>query len=142
MLNRRDLFAGGTAVAALAALPFARARATLTAVPPLGAASLVIIDRALPQAAGYAAAAMLAGDVRLFERDAAALWMNEIEPRLRAGPVAIGGLTGEGTLFCLELMARDYGAEVVQRSAAGPGAVWWEMTTRSGRRAPLAPRGG
>ena len=139
MLNRRHFCAASAALAGLTAVPLARAGAGEPTDSQATAAGLVIVDRSLPQAAGYAAAAMLQGDVRLFERDAAGLWMREIEPRLRAGPVAIGGLTGRGTLFCLELMARDYGAEVVQRSVAGADAVWWRIETLPGRRAPLAP---
>ena len=73
-------------------------------------------------------------------RDVAALWMNEIEPRLRLGPVAIAGLTGAATLFCLDLLARDYGAHVVQRNAAEPDAVSWMIATHTERKAPLAPQ--
>ena len=65
--------------------------------------------------------------------------MNEIEPRLRAGPVAIAGLTGAATLFCLDLLARDYGAHVVQRTAAAPDTVTWLIITHPDRRAALRP---
>jgi hypothetical protein len=139
MINRRDFVAGLPALAAFAAAPLARADGAPPAFWPFAATSLVIIDRSLRQAAGFAAEAMVAGYVQLFERDAAALWMNEIEPRLRAGPVAIGGLTSAGTLFCLELMARDYGAEVEQRQAVDSDAVRWLLRTQPERRAALAP---
>jgi hypothetical protein len=142
MFNRRSFVAGSAALTALATVPFARSRAAgprAERVP--SAAQLVIVDRALPEAAPFAAEAIAAGhDTRLFDRDVGALWMNEIEPRLRLGPVAIAGLTGAATLFCLDFLARDYGAHVVQRNAAEPDAVSWMIATHPERRAPLAPQ--
>ena len=106
-----------------------------------GAVQLVIVDRALPEASAFAAEAIAAGhDTRLFDRDVAALWMNEIEPRLRLGPVAIAGFTSAATLFCIDLLARDYGAHVVRRSPAAD-AVDWVIVTHADRRAALRPRG-
>ncbi len=141
MVNRRDFVAGSATLAALTAVPFARSRAAGTrAERLLSAAQLVIVDRALPEASAFAAEAIAAGrDTRLFNRDVAALWMNEIEPRLRSGPVAIAGLTGAATLFCLDLLARDYGAHVVQRSPTSD-AVGWLIATHPDRKATLAPR--
>jgi hypothetical protein len=142
MVNRRNFVAGSAALTALATVPFARSRAAgprTERVP--SAAQLVIVDRAVPDSSAFAADAIAAGhDTRLFDRDVGALWMNEIEPRLRSGPVAIAGFTGAATLFCLDLLARDYGAHVVQRSAAEPDAVSWMIATNAERRAPLAPQ--
>jgi hypothetical protein len=142
MVNRRNFVAGGAALAALTAVPFVRSRAAgqrAARVP--SAVQLVIVDRALPEASAFAAEAIAAGhDTRLFDRDVGALWMNEIEPRLRTGPVAIAGLTGVATLFCLDFLARDYGAHVVQRSPAASDAVGWLIATHTERRAALAPR--
>ena len=141
MVNRRNFVAGSAALAALTAVPFARSRAAgrrAERVP--GAAQLVVVDRALPDASAFAAEAIAAGhDTRLFDRDVGALWMNEIEPRLRSGPVAIAGLTGAATLFCLDLLARDYGAHVVQRNPAASDAVGWLIATHAERKAALAP---
>jgi len=141
MVNRRNFVAGSAALAALTAVPFASSRATgarTESVP--NAAQLVIVDRALPEASAFAAVAIAAGhDTRLFDRDVGALWMAEIEPRLRSGPVAIAGLTGAATLFCLDFLARDYGAHVVQRSPTSD-AVGWLIATHPDRKAPLAPR--
>ena len=141
-INRRDFVAGSAALAALTGVPLARSRAAgqrTGGVP--SAAQLVIVDRALPEAAAFAAEAVAAGhDTRLFERDVGALWMNEIEPRLRRGPVAIAGLTGAATLFCLDFLARDYGAHVAQRSPTAADGVGWLIATHAERKAPLAPR--
>jgi hypothetical protein len=142
MVNRRNFVAGSAALAALSTVPFARPRPAGTrAERAPSAAQLVIVDRALPAASTFVADAVAAGhDTRLFDRDVAALWMDEIEPRLRSGPVAIAGLTGAATLFCLDFLARDYGAHVVQRNAAEPDAVSWMIATNAERRAPLAPQ--
>jgi len=142
MVNRRNFVAGSAALAALSTVPFARSRAAglRTERVPSGA-QLVIVDRALPEASAFAAEAIAAGyDTRLFDRDVGALWMNEIEPRLRLGPVAIAGLTGAATLFCLDLLARDYGAHVAQRSPVASDAVGWLIATHAERKAPLAPQ--
>ncbi len=139
MFNRRHFVAGSAALAALAAVPFARSHARTQRVP--SAAQLVIVDRALPDASAFAAESIAAGyDTRLFDRDVGALWMNEIEPRLRASPVAIAGLTNAATLFCLDFLARDYGAHVVQRNQAASDTVGWVIATHAERKAPLAPR--
>jgi hypothetical protein len=143
MVNRRSFVAGSAALAALTAVPLVRAGAErpLRAAMPARAASLVIVDRALPHAAAFAADVGAADHVaRFFDGDVGMLWMSEIEPRLRAGPVAIAGLTGAATLFCIDLLARDYGAHVVQRNAAAPDAVSWMIATHAERRAALAPQ--
>jgi len=141
MVDRRSFVAGSAALAALTAVPLVRSRAASSRtewVP--GGAQLVIVDRALPDAAVFVTDAIAAGhDTRLFDRDVGTLWMNEIEPRLRAGPVAIAGLTGAATLFCLDFLARDYGAHVVQRTAAAGDSVGWLIATHADRRAALRP---
>jgi hypothetical protein len=61
--------------------------------------------------------------------------MHELEPRLRSGSVEIFGHTGPATLFCLDLLARDYGASAVRPLDAST----WLIATSPTRRAPLAP---
>jgi hypothetical protein len=139
VVNRREFVTNGAALAALTAFPLAYGAAPREVSSPAGAPSLVIVDRAVTQAAAFEAEARAAGyATRPFDRDAGAVWMNEIEPRLRVGPVALAGLTTQATLFCLELLARDYGAWVVRREAAADG-VRWLLATQPHRRAPLAP---
>ena len=128
----------GASLATLAALPLPVVLAAPSR-PELEAASLVVVDHGLDSAASFAAAAAADGHTVLgFGRDVAALWMSAIEPRLRAGPVAIAGHTSAATLFCLDLLARDYGARTVQSVATG-GSVTWLISSQRGRRAPLAP---
>lgn len=140
MTNRRAFILRGASLAMLAALPLRIASASaVTRHPEFDGASLVLLDRSLPTAAAFAAAAAAAGHAVLgFGRDVAALWMSAIEPRLRAGPVAIAGHTSAATLFCLDLLARDYGARTVQ-SVDVDGSVTWLISSQPGRRAPLAP---
>ena len=64
--------------------------------------------------------------------------MRELEPRLRAGPLTIVGHTSAATLFCLDFLARDYGARTVRRAEHGA-AVSFVISRRPGRRAALAP---
>jgi hypothetical protein len=122
MASRRDFVAGGIALAASAAMPF-------EAAPALSAGSsrslakthdlelVVVVDRALAAAAPFASEAAARGHhVLSFEDDAGALWMNELEPRLRAGPLAIAGLTGAAAAFCFETLTRSYRGRALARA--------------------------
>jgi hypothetical protein len=101
--------------------------------------SLFVADASLDGSAALAAEAAGAGHaVFSFRSDVARLWMTEIEPRLRAGPITVAGHTSAATLFCLELLAQDYGAEVVRRVPKMRG-VSWLIATSPMRRAALAP---
>lgn len=140
MTNRRAFIRNGAALATLVALPLPVPLAA-PHVPQVDDASLVLVDRSLATSAALAAAAAAAGHTVLgFSRDVAGSWMSEIEPRLRAGPVTIAGHTSAATLFCLDLLARDYGARTVRR-VDGDAAVTWVISSSPGRRAPLAPAG-
>jgi hypothetical protein len=143
MVSRRAVVEVGLGLAAgLAAWPARAARApgdgaphsTETVTPaPLRVA---VVDRGVAGSAAFATAARAQG-LPLFEftSDAAQVWMRELEPRLRVRPLEILGVTSPATSFCLELLARDYGA-----GAAQPlGASTWLLATNSARRAPLAP---
>jgi hypothetical protein len=107
---------------------------TARAVP-----ALAVVDRDCGGSAAFAAAARARG-VRVleFSADVGALWMRELEPRLRAGAVVIEGYTRAATHFCLEYLARDYGARAVHR-AGSDAAVTWVLSSSPARRAALAP---
>src|SRR5690349_17918462 len=107
MANRRDVLRGGVALATLTANPFdailARADAGLDRTRMAAREVQVVVDRSFREAERFAhEAAALGLDVATFDRDVAPVWMNALEPRLRAGPLAIAGLTAPGTAFCLE----------------------------------------
>jgi hypothetical protein len=143
MVSRRAVIEGGLALAAgLKAWPARAARAHDGDAPrstePVTPAPhrVALVDRGVAGSAAFAAAARARG-LRLFEftSDVAHVWMRELEPRLRVRPLEILGHTSPATSFCLELLARDYGA-----GAAQPlGASTWLIATDPTRRAPLAP---
>ena len=100
---------------------------------------VALVDRSLGGSAAFAVAARARGlGILEFTGDVAAVWMRELEPRLRAGPVAIAGYTSAATWFCLDLLARDFGARTVQRSDETE-AVSFVISQSPGRRAALAP---
>lgn len=140
MVDRRAFLTGSVAIAAtLAAWPARGAASVRRTSAAVANPSLVLVDRSLDTGAAFAAAAAADGHTVLtFGRDVAGLWMSAIEPRLRAGPVTIAGHTSAATLFCLDLLARDYGAHTVRR-VDGDAAVTWVISSSPGRRAPLAP---
>ena len=101
--------------------------------------AVVLVDRSLSGSAAFAAAARARGLPTLeFTVDVASIWMRELEPRLRAGPIAITGYTRDATWFCLDLLSRDFGARTVQRTAEVE-AVSFVISQTPGRRAALAP---
>ena len=101
--------------------------------------TVALVDRSLAGSATFAAAARARGLRTLeFTADAASVWMRELEPRLRNGPIAVAGYTSDATWFCLDLLSRDFGARTVQRTADVE-AVSFVISQTPGRRAPLAP---
>lgn len=135
-MNRRTFVQNAALLAASsAAWPV---HATLADVDPFDEAEIALVDRNLPGSGAFAHAARERGMIALeFTGDVADLWMRELEPRLRSGPVAIAGYTSAATLFCLDFLARDFGARTVQRGAGA--AVSFVISQYSGRRAALAP---
>jgi hypothetical protein len=74
----------------------------------------VIFDRTFAQASAFEAEAVRRGASAFsFERDAGGVWMNEIQPCWRTGRVTVAGLTTLPSLFCLELLGRDYGMGLI-----------------------------
>ena len=137
-MDRRVFLQGSLGVAALL-LGTARAAAASKGGGPVEAPDAVIVDRGLLGSRAFAADARARGLVPLeFSSDAGAVWMHALEPRLRSGPATIDGYTSGATLFCLELLARDYGARVVGRSET-PDGVAWTLSSSPMQRAALAP---
>ena len=140
MIDRRAFLSGsGAIVATLAAWPArgaASARRTSAAAP---SPSIALVDRHLGGSESFAADARAQGlGVAEFSGDLAGVWMRELEPCLRAGPLTIVGYTSAATLFCLDLLARDYGARTVRRADRGA-AVSFIVSSSPGRRAAHAP---
>jgi len=143
MIDRRSFLTSNVALAAaLLTWPQSGAAATRTRTPAASwppESQLAVVDRELDKAGAVAKHTRRTGVRTLeFEGDVAGLWMREIEPLLRAGPSVIAGYTGPATLFCLDLLARDFGARVRQRADARSGVVWVLSSTPL-ERAVLAP---
>ena len=143
MISRRSLVIGAAALTAIAAARrspgLASALDGAAASPWWAGASVALSDRLLEGSRAFAAAARAHGLRPLaFDSDVAGLWMRDIEPLFRAGPTAIAGYTGAATLFCLDLLARDFGARVRHRAGSSEGVVWLLSSTPL-ERAALAP---
>jgi hypothetical protein len=136
MVDRRVFMRSGLVLAAAA---LGGATLGATASPSAGIPDVAVIDRRLAASDAFGAKLRSRGVTPVeFSSDAAGVWMREIEPRLRAGPVTVEGYTGAATLFCLEFLARDYGARVVRRSETADGVAWL-LSSRPLHRAALAP---
>lgn len=137
-MDRRVFLRTSIGVAA-ALIGTTRAATASTPRRPPDRPDAIIVDRRLAASRAFAAAARARGLVPLeFSNDAAFTWMHELEPRLGAGPTTIDGYTSAATLFCLALLARDYGARVVRRSET-PDGVAWTLSSSPMQRAALAP---
>ena len=144
MVDRRSFITSSVAFAtAVAVGNHAHARslagtpADTLRVPTVSGVALV--DRSLGGSAAFAAAARARGLVTLdFTADVARLWMHELEPRLRSEPTTIAGYTSAATWFCLDFLARDFGARTVQHTIETD-AVRFVISQTPGRRAALAP---
>lgn len=137
-MDRRVFLQGSIGVAA-ALIDTARASAASLAGPPPAVPDVVIVDRSLFGAGAFAANARARGLAPLeFSSDAGRVWMRALEPRLRFAPTTIEGYSSAATLFCLELLARDYGARVLRRDETQHG-VAWVLSSSPLQRAALAP---
>lgn len=119
MSSRREFLQAGVALGALAActLPAEGALRVLDG----GRAERwrpfkVLFDRTTPEGRSFGAEAFGRGlPAYAVDGDVGSVWMHEIEPQWRRAPVAIAGLTLGAPLFCLELLARDYGMGLMHR---------------------------
>ena len=141
MIDRRSFLTSSVALATAFTINPAESRATSSARsgshPPRP--MLALVDGQLAGSATFAAEARERGWLTFeFTRDAAGIWMRDLEPRLRSGPIEMAGYTDAATLFCVDLLARDYGARVMQRSERNR-AVTWVIASSPDRRATLAP---
>ena len=123
MLSRRQFIQRGVAASALAACPRA---ASALAVLDASRSDLpgephpffkVLFDRTTAEGTAFGAEAARRGAaVCAVGADLGGVWLHDIEPRWKRGAAAIAGLTSGPHLFCLELLARDYGLAVVYRA--------------------------
>ena len=142
MVDRRSFITSTVALATAVAVgneTEGRSRASTPAELAPTVPVIALVDRSLGGSAAFAAAAQGRGLLTLeFRVDAARVWMNELEPRLRLGPIAIAGFASAATWFCLDLLSRYFGARTVQRTAEAE-AVRFVISQTPGRRAALAP---
>jgi hypothetical protein len=116
MSSRREFLQRGLTASALAAFPADSLRALAGTSQPYRPLT-VVYHRGGWEAASFGVEAQRRGiPAYAVPPDAGALWMNQIEPRLKRGPGALAGVTTLASQFCLELLARDYGMGLVYRA--------------------------
>jgi len=130
--NRREFIQCGLAVSAMSlagglALP-GRGGAASSA-PKL---ELFLFDDRFAEAREIAGAVAADGAaLRGFSGDLTELWRDELDPRWRAAPMILGGVTTAHALFVLETLAADRGMRVARRTDVTElaGADWTEALT-------------
>jgi hypothetical protein len=139
MVDRRSFMTSAAAFATAVAVGRASEGRPEASAPAPAEPAIALVDRSLDGSAAFAAAARARGVATVeFTRDVATVWMRELEPRLRLGPAAIAGYTSAATWFCIDFLARDFGACTVQRTEEAE-AVSFVISQSPGRRAALAP---
>jgi hypothetical protein len=143
MCTRREFLRHGTLLPALATIGPAALTGDASGLhderDDLGGRNrpdLVLYDGTSKEGLAFGAAAARRGTATL--RVAPALgtaWVNEIEPRLKQAPLLMAGLTDGPSLFCLELLCRDYGMGLVYRTGRtgqGTAADLLDLSPRRG----------
>jgi hypothetical protein len=116
MASRRDFLRAGLAVSVAPVLASATQMdpAPVTTQP---SPATVIFDKRFSASRAFASRIeQLGTPVHPIEGDITALWYHDLYARWKAGPIAMAGLTLNGALFCLDVLARNHGMRVVFRS--------------------------
>lgn len=118
MGTRRDFLQFGIAASAL---PFAEtalsSMSTAPAEPLVMPFHKIVFDERFPESVAFARHMQrLGATVHGISGDITDLWYNELHHLWVQEPVAVGGLTAHGPLFCLERLAWDHRMRIVYRA--------------------------
>lgn len=109
MPNRRGFLQAGIAVSFLPVL----SRSTLAASAPI-VFDQVVFDQRFAVARDFARRAQQAGlKCAVIQGDITDLYFHNLALRWKSGTTTIAGITTKGSLFCLEMLARDRGMRLV-----------------------------
>jgi hypothetical protein len=131
MVSRRGFLERTLAVSAAAASVNGSVLAAVIQGPPdsgsrstaleLTGLRAFVVDAELSAGREFGTVAARAGlPVRVIRSDPGGFWMHELEPAWRRAPSAIAGFTSAPTLFCLQMLARTYGLDLVHCAPHGP----------------------
>ena len=88
----------------------------------------VIFDHRFPDSVAFAETFNRLGTpVHGISGDVTALWYDALYFDWRAGKAPLAGLTTPDSLFCLEILARDAGLRVTERTVRADGLVSWTI---------------
>jgi hypothetical protein len=117
MTTRREFIEMGVLVSAVPLAAGSLASAA-TAAPVEGTLPYkIIFDERFVESVAFGREAQRRGArVHSIAGDITSLWFNELDAQWKAQPITLAGLTAQGPLFCLEMLARDQGMRVVYRA--------------------------
>jgi len=146
MINRRKFLQAGVAAIPLVSVASSSSGAFAANA---GATPLykVLYEEQFREGIAFAAMArQLGAQVEAIQGDISDIWYNDLYYCWRKSPVAIAGLTTGGSLFCLDVLARDAGMRVVYHAdhrILRDGSVEHEVFGAEGvRRTALLKRAG
>ena len=115
-LTRRALLRNG-ALAAAGALALPR---LIVADQPRPPPYRAVVDRRFAPAMDFADVMAVHTTVRWMAGDLTAFWLEELEHRWRQSPAVLVGMTDEGTLHCLQILAHSFRMDVLMRCEHHP----------------------
>jgi len=119
MPSRREFIQAGLAISVTpVALPIRESVGAVPSIAPHASQPLycIMCDTRSSWSSAFAREAERLGvRVERTSGDITDFWFNDLSRRWKDGPVAIGGLTAHGPLFCLERLGWDHGLRVVLR---------------------------
>ena len=129
MTSRRHVLQFGLAGAAL--LPVATyARAWPDASDDVALYKL-IVDERFPESLALARRRYgPSAPLTIIRGDVTSLWYEDLYFAWQRGPAPISGVTTSQSLFCLEMLARDAGMDVVRRQDITTDLVSWSIGVR------------
>jgi hypothetical protein len=117
MTNRREFLQIGVSATAWPLVARAAQAAGIETPPERTPLLAVVYDPRFPESVAFARRSEAFGlRVLPIERgDMTRIWFEEVHPRWRERPAALGGFTAYGPMFCFAELARDVGMRVVFR---------------------------
>jgi hypothetical protein len=114
--RRRVIKAGVVAMISAPILPILPISRAVAAAGMTSPKQLVIYDLQYDSSVAFASQAeRLGATVRAIRSDMTRLWREELIPLWRSGNTVQMGMTGYDALFCVSMMARDWGVRPVYR---------------------------
>jgi hypothetical protein len=115
LVSRREFFQAGLALSLLPAATLARESAESSSDEARELYKFIYDERFAPSVDFAREMERRGAETVATRGDITHFWYNDLDLRWKQGPVAIGGVTAHGPMFCMETLAQDRGMRLVHR---------------------------